>query len=79
MNFFPGKIQLLRKIKMYLSNSQMDSPLFLLLSQTISHQFMDQVINQGRIEEFWKGGLLRITDERGPTMVGGYVPENFEN
>ena len=38
MNFFPGKIQLLRKIKMYLSNSQMDSPLFLLLSQTISHQ-----------------------------------------
>ena len=52
MNFFPGKTQLLRKIKMYLSNSQMDSPLFLLLSQTISHQFMDQVINQGRIEEF---------------------------
>ena len=34
---------------------------------------------QGRMKEFWKGDALRISDNWGPTMVGGKVPENFEN
>ena len=34
--------------------------------------------DQRRMQEFWKGAL-RITDEGGPTMPGGDVPENFKN
>ena len=35
--------------------------------------------DQGWMQEFWKGRALRISDEGGPTMVAGGVPENFEN
>ena len=31
------------------------------------------------MQEFWKEGLLRISDEGRPIMFGGEVPENFEN
>ena len=31
------------------------------------------------MQKFWKGGALSISDEGGPTMVGGNMPENFEN
>ena len=34
---------------------------------------------QGRMQEFWKAGALRISDEGGLTMVGGDLSENFEN
>ena len=34
---------------------------------------------RGGYRNFEKEGALRISNEGGPTMVGGYVPENFEN
>ena len=50
-----------------------------LLNTTADVLFEAIKICRGRYRNFEKGRALRISDEGGPSIVGGNVPENCEN